>query len=120
MGHGPGTDVAGERDDAGELDDAGEADEPRDEDRRHLDAAIAMVAAGPSRWVMVCGIRDATDLALRATPRRTRVSVRAISPTSILVARADPVPEPQASRSPERRFRARLAHVVHVVASVLR
>jgi len=113
METGPGTGAAGERD------DAGEADEPRDEDRRHVDAAIAMVTAGPSRWVMVCGIRDANDLALRSTPRRNRVSVRAISPTSILVARADPLPEPLGSRSPERPFRGRLSHVAHVVASIL-
>ena len=114
MGNGSDADVAGERD------DAEEADSGRVEDRRHLDAAIAMVATGASRWVMVCGIRDANDLAERSMPQRNRVAVRTISSTSILVARADAVPEPRASRSPERLFRGRLAHVAHVVASILR
>jgi hypothetical protein len=105
---------------ARERGDPEDADVSRVEDRRHLDAAIAMVAAGASRWVMVCGVRDANDLAERSRPQRTRVAVRAISPTSILVARADPAPELQASRASEPPFRGRLAHVAHAVAAILR
>jgi hypothetical protein len=112
--------VAGDRDDARERDDVAEAGGPGDEDRRHLDAAIAMVAAGASRWVMVCGIRNANDLAERFTGRRRQVVIRAVTPTSILVARADPVPQLLAHRPPESPFRGRLAHVAHAVAAILR
>ena len=104
----------------GEPDDAGDAEAGRIEDHRHLDAAIAMVAAGASRWVMVCGVRDANDLAERSMPPRNRVAVRAISPTSILVARADAVPEPLTAPAQGRPSGGRLAHVAHVVASLLR
>ena len=120
MGNGPGTDVAGEPGVAGDPDEAGDMGEPGDEDRRHLDAAIAMVSAGASRWVMVCGIRNANDLVERSRARRRQVAIRAITPTSILVARADPVPQPLAHRPPESPFRGRLAHVAHAVASILR
>jgi hypothetical protein len=112
--------VADDLDDPRERDDAGDVGGSGDEDRRHLDAAIAMVAAGASRWVMVCGIRNANDLAERFTTRRRQVVIRALTPTSILVARADPVPQPVASRPPESPFRGRLAHVAHAVAAILR
>ncbi len=95
-------------------------DDVRAQDRRHLDAAVRMVATGASRWVIVSGIRDAGDLLERgrAAGSDQGVVVRALSATAVLVARADALPLAAPAGAP--RVGGRLSHALHTLASILR
>lgn len=99
---------------------AGTGEDTVEQDRRHFDAAVQMVADGASRWVLVSGVGDVEDLLSRGklARRLARITVRAVGTDAVLVERQE-AEEPAAATPPARAgIRSWLAAVTHALASL--
>lgn len=99
---------------------AGIGDETVEQDRRHFDAAVQMVADGASRWVLVSGVDDVEDLLSRGklARRLARITVRAVGADAVLVERQEAEEPAAATRPAKTGVRSWLAAVTHALASL--
>ena len=92
----------------------------RARDAGELAAAVALVARGASRWVMVCGLHDAGALLESGAPSvdLARVRLRRTAPDTILVTGAGAAADLH-PRAGARRNRDLLHAVLAVAARVI-
>ena len=92
----------------------------RARDAGELAAAVALVARGASRWVMVCGLHDADTLLQSTVPSGdvSRVRLRRTAPDTILVTGVDS-PADLHPRAGAGRSRGLLHAVIGVAARVI-
>ena len=94
-------------------------DAARARDSGELAAAIALVARGASRWVMVCGLDDAGTLLESTVPSIDgAVRLRRTAPDTILVTGVDSSADLR-HRAGARRSRGLLHAVIGVAARVI-